>query len=389
MARLSLISIIVFIFFIGSCTEVEPGKTSEQNVNPNFLQASGKKAEPNYSLTLPFDHQSHPEFDIEWWYLTANLLDEAQNPYAFQWTLFRFRNPNQQNQWHQGQIYMAHTSLHTPNTHWFEERFAPGGIGTAGVSLSTNNGQNRQNDTGKALTLKLDNWQWQAHRADGSLFPATLRASVSKTNTASKTTINNAKPQEDMSIEFELQQTGPFILQGDKGYSVKSSGGKHASHYYSLPFIDIHGSIQGAQEEIKLTGKAWYDHEWTSTLLDSSTAGWDWMSLHLDNGDKLMAFSMRLNEQENFQTGTYISANGDTRTLAPKNIRLTIKKISEIEGRNLPLSWQVSIPDQGLDINVQASKSKAFNPSIFGYYEGPVVVSGTHKGEGFLELTGY
>ncbi|MEQ3652637.1 MAG: lipocalin family protein, partial [Glaciecola sp.] len=30
-----------------------------------------------------------------------------------------------------------------------------------------------------------------------------------------------------------------------------------------------------------------------------------------------------------------------------------------------------------------------WNPALFPYYEGAVNISGSHSGEGFLELTGY
>ena len=44
---------------------------------------------PGRVLAFPADHGAHPEFRIEWWYLTANLTDAAGNVYGAQWTLFR------------------------------------------------------------------------------------------------------------------------------------------------------------------------------------------------------------------------------------------------------------------------------------------------------------
>ncbi|WP_371195622.1 lipocalin-like domain-containing protein [Glaciecola sp. SC05] len=386
MARLIFIFISLIILLLSACTQNKNGSSAQGMINPSFLLANGKKADPKYVLTLPLDHQSHPEFDIEWWYLTANLVDAEQNPYAFQWTLFRFSNPNQDNAWHNGQTFMAHTSLHSPSQHWFEERFAAGGVGNSMVGFIPLEGDTSANlsDSSYPLSLTMDDWRWQAHRKDGSLFPATLKTSVSTSSGVNKDDADNA-----VSMTFTMRPSGPFVLQGNRGYSVKSREGKHASHYYSLPFIDISGSVESANGTIELSGKAWYDHEWTSTLLDSSTAGWDWMSLHFDNGDKLMAFSMRLNDQENYQTGTYILANGQSETLSPEQISLNISKYTQTDDRSLPLHWQVSIPHKQVDIEVTATKTDAFNPSVFGYYEGPVEIIGSHRGVGFLELTGY
>ena len=40
-------------------------------------------------LAFPLDHGAHPDYRIEWWYLTANLKDENGADLGLQWTLFR------------------------------------------------------------------------------------------------------------------------------------------------------------------------------------------------------------------------------------------------------------------------------------------------------------
>src|SRR3974390_3028589 len=40
-------------------------------------------------LMFPADHGAHPDYRIEWWYFTANLLDAHGTSYGSQWTLFR------------------------------------------------------------------------------------------------------------------------------------------------------------------------------------------------------------------------------------------------------------------------------------------------------------
>src|SRR2546430_5442527 len=44
---------------------------------------------PGRTFAFPADHGPHPEFRIEWWYVTANLADISGTPYGAQWTLFR------------------------------------------------------------------------------------------------------------------------------------------------------------------------------------------------------------------------------------------------------------------------------------------------------------
>lgn len=372
----------------------------EQNNDSNNALASnmGKKADPDYRMSFPQDHGTHDQFDIEWWYLTANLQDEAGDPYGLQWTLFRFKNPRPSSsqaeannsssslknspvtlnestvsldkKWHNDQIYMAHASIHSLDTHWFSEKFARGGVGNAGL-------------TALPLNLFIDDWQWLNSDGDTGLFPSTLTFSATDTS----------KPNAEASATFTLNQTGPLVQHGDNGFSVKSNSG-HASHYYSAPFISIEGELTQAIDTvttapIKLKGQAWFDQEWTSQLLDTGTQGWDWLSLHLDDGNKIMAFRMRLKNQDDYVTGSYITSTGEQITLQPGDLTLQPVSVKKVDGRQLPLIWKLMIPSKKIDLTISTLKDKQWNNAAVPYYEGMVKIEGSHGGVGFLELTGY
>jgi predicted secreted hydrolase len=49
----------------------------------------------------------------------------------------------------------------------------------------------------------------------------------------------------------------------------------------------------------------------------------------------------------------------------------------------------VTLPDQGLDATVTALNPDAWMAVSIPYWEGPVTVSGSHGGRGYLEMTGY
>ena len=372
----------------------------EQNDDSNNALASnmGKKADPDYRMSFPQDHGTHDQFDIEWWYLTANLQDEAGDPYGLQWTLFRFKNPRPKSsqaeanslssslknspvtlnestvsldkKWHNDQIYMAHASIHSLDTHWFSEKFARGGVGNAGLTVLP-------------LNLFIDDWQWLNSDGDTGLFPSTLTFSATDTS----------KPNAEASATFTLNQTGPLVQHGDNGFSVKSNSG-HASHYYSAPFISIEGELTQAIDTlaaapIKLKGQAWFDKEWTSQLLDTGTQGWDWLSLHLDDGNKIMAFRMRLKNQDDYVTGSYITSTGEQITLQPGDLTLQPVSVKKVDGRQLPLIWKLIIPSKKIDLTISTLKDKQWNNAAVPYYEGMVKIEGSHGGVGFLELTGY
>ena len=372
----------------------------EQNDDSNNALASnmGKKADPDYRMSFPQDHGTHDQFDIEWWYLTANLQDEAGDPYGLQWTLFRFKNSRPRSsqaegnnsssslknspitlnestvsldkKWHNDQIYMAHASIHSLDTHWFSEKFARGGVGNAGLTVLP-------------LNLFIDDWQWLNSDGDTGLFPSTLTFSATDTS----------KPNAEASATFTLNQTGPLVQHGDNGFSVKSNSG-HASHYYSAPFISIEGELTQAIDTvttapIKLKGQAWFDKEWTSQLLDTGTQGWDWLSLHLDDGNKIMAFRMRLKNQDDYVTGSYITSTGEQITLQPGDLTLQPVSVKKVDGRQLPLIWKLMIPSKKIDLTISTLKDKQWNNAAVPYYEGMVKIEGSHGGVGFLELTGY
>ena len=67
---------------------------SGTNLFAGLSQQTNSQAQvlPGYIFDFPTDHASHPDFAIEWWYLTANLVDQKGEQYAMQWTLFRFRS---------------------------------------------------------------------------------------------------------------------------------------------------------------------------------------------------------------------------------------------------------------------------------------------------------
>ena len=411
---LSLVSVGLWLLLRGS-EEVSPiaEDTSQSGIFGRGLytdvqmQTLGQQADPNYQITFPRDHGEHTSFDIEWWYLTANLRDQDDNQYGLQWTLFRFRNPSQPNinrtsdteAWNNEHIYMAHASVHSKDKHWFSEKFTRGGVGNAGVLSAANDDM-----TDNAFTLFIDNWRWEnnyqssdadavTNSAKQGLLPATLSFSLplmTSKSTASPSATHN------LDVKIELQQSGPYVLHGDNGYSIKSGNQQHASQYYSAPFIDVNGTFTEVGVDNKYSsnitgvkGQAWFDQEWTSQLLDAQTAGWDWMSLHLNDGSKLMAFRMRLNDQADYVTGSLISPQGDLRTLLPSDISLEPLSSVDVNGKLLPLQWRLKVPSSDIDIEVVTVKQDQWNPFFVSYYEGMVEVNGSHQGQGFLELTGY
>jgi len=141
---------------------------------------------PGRVFDFPADHGAHPDYRIEWWYLTANLTGPDGTPYGLQWTLFRSAlAPEAGEGWAAPQLWMGHAAVTTPEAHYVAERLARGGIGQAGV-------------TAVPFSAWIDDWALNGIDLD------TLRMTAGGAAFA---------------YDMVLSATGPLVFHGDAGYS--------------------------------------------------------------------------------------------------------------------------------------------------------------------------
>lgn len=308
-------------------------------------------------LQFPRDHGPHNDFRIEWWYVTATLQGDDGRAYGVQWTLFRSAlAPGEAPGWRSPQVWLGHAALTTPDQHFVAERWARGGIGQAGVTASP-------------FEAWIDHWSMKGP-GDDRLGQLHLTASGA-----------------DFAYDLELNSNRPLVLQGTGGYSVKSADGQ-ASHYYSQPFYNVSGTIRTPDGPVAVTGQAWLDREWSSQPLARDQSGWDWFSLVFDDGDRMMAFRLR-GERGDFTSGTWIGADGSATPIPDGDIRMTPVKRAEVAGRDIPIIWELAYPERDLDLTITALNPDSWMGTSFPYWEGPVTISGSRNGRGYLEMTGY
>jgi len=217
----------MFLALVASVVQAQDMLGDLRDRGPGFAQVT-----PGQSLQFPRDHGAHPDYRIEWWYLTANLEDAAGRHWGLQWTLFRQAlSPRQvEAGWHSNQVWMAHAAITTPEGHFYEQRFARGGIGQAGVRRDAGDGH---------FSAWMDDWEWRSNAV--ALFPAKLKFSVG-----------------EREIILLLESTGELVANGIDGYSQKSAQGQ-ASYYYSQPHIRVRGFVNQGLEKTYLRGKGWLD----------------------------------------------------------------------------------------------------------------------------------
>jgi predicted secreted hydrolase len=290
---------------------------------------------PNPRFVFPRDHGAHPEFRVEWWYVTGWL----ENRLGFQITFFRAR-PDQESanpsRFNPKQVLFAHAALSDParGRLLHDQRAARAGFSLAQAELGR-------------TAVWIDDWRLELK---GDRYEARLAA-------------------RDFSLELNFLAR-QLVLQGDRGFSRKGHRPNEASYYYSRPHLEVSGKLDG--REVK--GSAWLDHEWSSAYMAPEAGGWDWCGINLADGGSLMAFQMR----DKKGSLHYGSAFRTVRTW--KSPRTGVEYPVEMAVDDLVL--KPLMDDQELD-------SRASTGTI--YWEGAVrAFRGANEvGKGYLELTGY
>lgn len=387
----------------------DPAPVRGNDIATLAMAAEGfSQAVPGHNLEFPRDHGAHPDFRIEWWYLTANLEDAAGQAYGAQWTLFRIgmlpkTNSQEENPWLSQQVYMAHAALTWPEGHEGFQRYARGGdhdgiaqAGTQGATLAATQ------DTSLATSLDASLATSLAATQDASLATSLTEPFAAWLDDWSlRSTGNDWLPLQasfregDMGFILNLSSDQPLVLQGDNGFSQKHISGS-GSYYYSQPFLQADGHVTIDGMDIAVTGQAWLDREWSSQFLQPGQLGWDWFALHLDSGEKLMLFRLRedaANTQRNdFQHAVLISPQGNKTPLDGTQIVFEVLESAELHGRKLPMNWRISLPEIDRVMQIKPILQDQWMDVDFAYWEGAVEATGDSAGTtgyGYLEMTGY
>jgi predicted secreted hydrolase len=329
-----------------------------------------KTATPDRGIALPADHVSHPDYKIEWWYYTGNLDTREGRRFGYQLTFFRVgvdRDSTNPSRWAVHDLDMAHfavSDLGAGRFHAFD-RLQREGAGWAGAATNR---------------YRVWNGRWSVSAAaDGAHL------------------LQARDVDSGIAIDLRLTNTTRWVAHGEQGYSRKGRDPGNASEYYSLPRLSTAGTLSIDGHTYDVTGASWMDHEFGSSVLEADQIGWDWFGLQLEDGRDLMLYQMRRRDgtRDPFSSGTLVSPDDrvvhltrDDYTLEPRATWTSPKT-----GAVYPIRWRVTIPGQQLAFDVAATMpdQELYTPRTTGvtYWEGAVDVTGSTKGRGYMELTGY
>jgi predicted secreted hydrolase len=325
-------------------------------------------------IVFPRDLGAHDDYQTEWWYYTGNLETATGRPFGFQLTIFRrgltpsIQSVSTENRsdWRTNQVYFAHFTISDIGNKAFypAERFSRGAAGLAGAQAVP-------------YRVWLQDWSFT------EIAPGQVQL-------AAKT--------DQVALDLVVKETLPPILQGDRGYSAKSSEPGNASYYYSIVRQETTGKVTVKGESFEVKGLTWKDHEYSTSSLSADDVGWDWFSLQLDNDTALMLYLLRRKDGtiESVSSGSFITADGTVQPLNNTDWQLEVLDTwkSPTSKAEYPAKWRLAIPKLALNLEGQPlMPNQELNLSTT-YWEGAVNFKGTQAGKpvqarGYVEMTGY
>jgi predicted secreted hydrolase len=162
--------------------------------------------------------------------------------------------------------------------------------------------------------------------------------------------------------------------------------------------LEAAGEIRTEGTTHPVSGEAWMDHEFSTSILGEDQEGWDWFALQLDDGRELMLYQMRKRDGsiDRASSGSLIERDG--RVVSLKGSEFSIVPTgswrSARSGAVYPMGWTVAVPRLAIELEVrEAMKDQELvTTSSTGvtYWEGAVTAKGARlSGVGYVEMTGY
>lgn len=330
--------------------------------------------QPGSDLPFPRSHAAHPDYRIEWWYLTGHLFTAEGRRFGYQATFFRYgRRPQSDPATAFGtdQLHLTHmalTDVESEDFH-YESRLQREGWDAAASTQK----------------LHVRNGNWSLRTLDPDVTEMELQASA----------------RGRASWRLRLTPAKPLVRFGPDGTSRKGPHPAARSFYLSFTRLQTSGTLTLDGTTYKVSGSSWMDHEIASRQLDPSYEGWDWIAIQLRDGWEMKAYLLREEDgsPSPFSALIWIDPSGNLRYRSAdgfswESVRSftseatgatwpawpVIQTVDPRSGQPAEFRFQPVLPDQELDL-----------PGTT-YWEGAGDVTdaaGNLLGRAYLELVGY
>ena len=355
---LAAIIVLVSVALSVSCGEGEEEPSGAPAASPTAPPtATPAAATPTPAVVLPRDEAPHADAAWEWWYYTGHL-NAAGKDYGFELVLFQVAAGP-------GQAYrLSHFAISDEG----REKFTYNQKAEKGAPLTGTD----------SFDLPIGDWRLAGGKGEFAL-----------------------KAQSDdgaYAFDLTLKEAKPASLHCEGGWQDLGELGK--AYYYSYTRLNVEGTFSDGATSAPCTGIAWMDHQWGREQMSAGAgAGWDWLSIQLDDNTEIMAFVARAKGVTK-GGASYVDASGAVVRLPMEGFKWTSTGTwaSEKTGIIWPSGWKLAIPDQQLELEItpvmpdQELDVRQSTRNI--YWEGDCKVTGTKAGKpitgrSYVELTGY
>lgn len=333
-------------------------------------------------VQFPTDEGAHPEAKTEWWYLHGYLEDEEGKSYGFHHALFDAPD-----------VINGRYNVDLPAM--------PGAMALDAALTEETDGQHTRSRQMTILPPFLRHPGLKENELDVSYRGPEGNFRMRRWDSE---TIKVSGIAGRGQLDLEMKQTKPVLLMGGEG-EIKM-GPKGLSKYYSIPRMQVQGTLLLDGEEKAVKGSAWLDHQWGDMAIFDGYKGWDWFGIQLDNRTEINAFHFRAGDGGTVQASVGI-LNPDGSQTVTEDLRLTPGRTfkSEETGAEYPIEWRLSLPQQQIELELKPSLDAQemvghppFSYPELGpkptYWEGSMHVTGTIAGQpvqgrAYTELVGY
>lgn len=301
-------------------------------------------------LNLPADDAPHGS-TMEWWYYNGILGADTGERYAFHVAIFVANG------------LVKHTVMHAALT-----------------DLKTGKRYTSQTRTGGLPATKVVNgfnFKEEGWQASASGPRHVVRASL---------------PGAALAIDLsDSRQAVAHRAANSDTPGLLDFGASGISYYYSRPRMAAKGEVSIGGKPVAVSGDVWFDHQWGD--FDVLMLGWNWFALHLADGSDLMLYELFDMDGKKVMTAGTLSNDKGSVPLKASDVELIPGNTWTSPKTGIPyvVEWRIKLPSGTLEVkpHVPDGEFDSSRTTANVYWEGPVKVSGSSTGEGFLELSGY
>ncbi len=324
-----------------------------------------------------WDHLSpHPDYPIEWWYMTGFLTSDSGRHFGFQATFFRTKAKkgptgameSRKSPWTPRQIFGFHGAVSDLDRKVFrmterERRNFSRSVLAQKDPFSVRIGRNR-----------LDHPTRQAPSLD--LF---FRVG-------------------NQSFALALTPQSPPVWHDEKKKFYTGPNSTDWAYYYSYPLVRITGTRtvvlpNGTAKSEKVHGQCWFDHEWMRQPMTKDQIGWIWIwGWNPSNTQGVMLYQMidRGVRLSSFHRATLLHRSGDAWTVRRTN---AVHLMTGLVGSCLSLNDLTFLVDKKIVVEAHPWMDNQLLTGGVTYWEGASKIklgdpSLLENGEGYLEVTG-